>query len=218
MVDFAAFEYRQKCEQDRFESYRWGRPWSEADRQNEIASRTVPHIAPENEFNILRSAQLQLLRNRFRGSGVQNYRARPTGLASFRDVEADEKRKNVRELERLMWQFRGRLSFSRCLGWGGQSFASLWTWQNAAGRRRRAVLKNALGAGWIRTSNQNAIDGERGLLRVSRSSTPAAAYPEALAFSAYALVSLMDHTDISSRQAYHPTIQRCQLAWGTSQR
>ncbi|ROV96941.1 hypothetical protein VSDG_04127 [Cytospora chrysosperma] len=166
MVDLAAFEYKQKCEQDRFECYRWGRPWSEADRQDEIVSRAVPHIAPENEFSILRSGLLQLLRNQFRQTGVQNYRARPTGLAAFGDLEADEKRQNVRELERLMWRFRGRLFFSRCLGWGGQSFASLWTWQNAAGRRRRAVLKNAIGAGRLRRSNQDTIDDERGLLRL----------------------------------------------------
>ncbi|ROV97442.1 hypothetical protein VMCG_06859 [Cytospora schulzeri] len=166
MVDLAEFAYKQRCEQDRFESYRWGRPWSEGDRQDEIASRAVPHIAPENEFNILRSAQLQIPRNQYRRSGMQNYRPRHTGLAAFGDLQTDEKRQNVRELERLMWQFRGNLFFSRSLGWGGQSLASLWTWQNAAGGRRCAVLKNAIGAGRIRKSNQDTIDDERGFLRI----------------------------------------------------
>lgn len=167
-TDLLNLERLQRSLQDKFEFYRRGKPWDSAARGPLAPQRPLPNPNPDQTNDLARAAGLQATRDARVAGGAQRLRLRPRGLGAFRDLTADEARKNIKQLTRVMWEFRDVLRFSRTLGWGGQSLASLWVWKDPAmGRQRRAVLKNALGEGQVRRQNRIALNSERVILRVS---------------------------------------------------
>lgn len=167
-TDLGALEWLQRTLQDKFEYYRRGLHWDAATRDPQAVHRPLPNPNRDDTHDLARAAGLQATRDARVASGTQRLRPRPRGLAAFRGLTAQESKQNIIGLTSLMWDFRDVLRFSRTLGWGGQSLASLWVWKDpATGRRRRAVLKNALGVGRVRKHHRISLNAERNLLSVS---------------------------------------------------
>lgn len=160
-------DFVQRSAGDKFEFYRQGRPWDQAARIPYLFQRAVPNPNPDDVNDLARAAALQQARDARVASGAQRYPDRPRGMAAFRPVTDLERRQNINELTKLMWDHKDNLKFSRTLGWGGMSLATLWLWRDpATGRQRRAVLKNALGEGPRRRNNRVALYNERHKLKV----------------------------------------------------
>lgn len=167
-TDLGALEWLQRSLQDKFEYYRRGQLWDPTVRRPFAAHRPLPNPNLDNTNDVARAAGLQATRDARAAGGAQRLRIRPRGLGAFRGLTAQEARHNINQLTGLMWDFQDVLKFSRTLGWGGQSLASLWIWRDpVTGRQRRAVLKNALGEGRARRLNRISLNSERIILRVS---------------------------------------------------
>ncbi|KUI67727.1 hypothetical protein VM1G_02955 [Cytospora mali] len=166
MTYYDDLEWLQQISQDKFAFYRRGERWDPTARSGPASLINIPIANPDDTNDLARAAAFQTARDARVASGAERYRLRRRGLAAFRDITDQEKKQNINELTGLMWNFQNVLKFSRTLGWGGMSLATLWLWKDpATGRQKRAVLKNALREGDTRRRNRMALNNERLNLR-----------------------------------------------------
>ncbi|KUI53334.1 hypothetical protein VP1G_00774 [Cytospora mali] len=159
-------EWLQQISQDKYAFYRRGERWDPIERSGPASLINIPIANPDDTNDLARAAAFQATRDAQVASGAQRYRLRRRGLAAFRNITDREKKQNINELTGLMWNFQNVLKFSRTLGWGGMSLATLWLWKDpATGRQKRAVLKNALREDDARRRNRMALNNERLKLR-----------------------------------------------------